>query len=273
MANELDYYDPRDLFIHMHASTFKNFLFAGEAEALAQMNGTYEIIQDKTALLVGNYLHSYFESKEAHQAFIEEHSDNIIAKSGKYKGQLKSEYRKADAMIKRIEADPIIMAMIENAPKHEEIIEGDLFGIPWRGKLDAVNFDEGYFIDYKTVRTLEKKKGLVGGEWSDFYDGYANFFNARGYHIQMAAYQEMLRQMTGKEFECYIVAVTKEDEPIAKLFKVTDETLARGMDDIERYQPRIEKLINGEEKPSNEETYSRLYRNNYRVHPEYVEVL
>ena len=57
MAEELDYYDPRDAYIHMHASTFKNFLFNGEAEALANMAGTYNIFDDDKALLVGNFLH------------------------------------------------------------------------------------------------------------------------------------------------------------------------------------------------------------------------
>ena len=46
MAEELDYYDPREAYIHMHASTFKNFLFNGEAEALANMAGTYNIFDD-----------------------------------------------------------------------------------------------------------------------------------------------------------------------------------------------------------------------------------
>ena len=273
MTEKLDYYDPKDAFVHMHASTFKNFLFAGEAEALAQMNGTYEIIEDKTALLVGNYLHSYFESQDAHQAFIDEHADEILAKQGKYKGQPKTEYRNADLMIQRIEEDPTIMALIDNAINREEVIEGKLFEVPWRGKLDAVNYDLDYFIDYKTVRSLAKKKGLIGGEWSDFYNGWVDFFTGRGYHIQMAAYQEMLKQMTGHKFECYIVAVTKEKYPIAKLFSVTDDTLTRGMDDIERYQPRIEKLINGEERPIIGQKYSRLYRDGYRVNPDEIEYL
>ena len=269
MAEEYDYYDPRDAFIHMHASTFKNFLFAGEAEALAQMNGEYEIIQNKTALLVGNYLHSYFESPEAHQTFKDEHPE-ILSSRGASKGQLKSEFKAAQAMIDRIEADESIMALIDGAPDKEAVINGVIDGVAWRGKLDAVNFDENYFVDFKTVKSLKEFKGLVGGEWSDYYGDYQNFFIARGYHIQMAAYQEMLRQMNGKEFEVYIVAVSKEDEPIADVYQISQETLDEGLRELRQNQPRIVKLINGEEKPDNANTYSRLYRTKYRVNPAHV---
>ncbi len=164
--------------------------------------------------------------------------------------------------------------MINEANEHEYIIEGNIDGVDWKGKLDGVNFDLGYFIDYKTVKTLKQSHGgQIGAERCDFYDGYVDFFKARGYHIQMAAYKEMLKQMTGKDFECYVIAVTKEENPIAKIFKVSDLTLEFGMNEILKYQDHIVKVINGEERPSNEETYSRFYRDHYRVDPQVVEVL
>ena len=272
MAEELDYYDPREAYIHMHASTFKNFLFNGEAEALANMAGTYNIFDDDKALLVGNFLHSYFESPQAHQAFIYEHPE-IISQRGKTKGDLKTEFKVAQKMIKRIEADPVIMALVNGAPDKEYVIDGSINGVDWRGKLDAVNLEEQYFIDFKTVRSLKEFHGLIGGEWSDYYNEYENFFISRGYHIQMAAYQEMLRQMTGKEFEVYIVAVSKEDEPLADIYKIEQETLDRGMREILANQDHIVRLINGEDKPIQAKTYSRLYRSTYRDDPENVGVL
>lgn len=272
MAEEYDYYDPRDAFVHMHASNFKNFLFSGEAEALAQMRGEYEIIPNKTALLVGNYLHSYFESPEAHQQFKDEHPE-IISTRGASKGQLKTEYKLAQAMIDRIEADDSIMALINEAPEKESVIEGSIDGVEWRGKLDAVNFEEGYFVDFKTVKSLKEYHGLIGGEWSEHYGDYENFFIGRGYHMQMAAYQEMLRQMTGKNFEVYIVAVSKEDEPMADVYQISQDTLDAGLAEIKAHQPRIVQLINGEVEPDNTNTYSRLYRTNYRVDPEHVVTL
>lgn len=271
---EEEYYSQDNYYKRMHASTFKSIMFNGEREALAAMRGEYEMFPDKTALLVGNYLHSYFESSEAHKAFIEANADEILAKTGKNKGKLKSQYVQAEEMIKRIEQDSLLMGLIQEATGREEVIQGNIFGVEWEGKLDAVNWDMGYFLDFKTVRTLKKSHGgLAGAEWVDAYGGYQDFFMGRGYHIQMAAYKEMLKQMTGKDFECYVIAVTKEDEPIAKLYKVSDTTLEFGMSEIEKNQDRIVKLINGEIKPNDGETYSRYYREKYRVNPEAVEQL
>ncbi len=109
VQSKQDYYSQEEAFKNMHASTFKNFLFNGEREALAAMKGEYDLFPDKTALLVGNYVHSYFESPEAHSQFIEEHGDELIAKAGKNKGHLKREYQQADKMIQRIQEDPVLM--------------------------------------------------------------------------------------------------------------------------------------------------------------------
>ncbi len=217
-------------------------------------------------------MHSYFESPESHQRFKDEHPE-IISQRGKSKGELKSEFKVAQKMIERIELDPVIMALINGAPDKEYMIDGDINGVAWRGKLDAVNLEERYFIDFKTVKSLKEFHGLVGGEWSDYYNEYTNFFVSRGYHIQMAAYQEMLKQMMGQDFEVYMVAVSKEDEPLADIYKIDQDTLDSGMREILSNQDHIVKLINGEVQPVQVKTYSRLYRSTYRVDPEHVGVL
>ncbi|WP_187337344.1 PD-(D/E)XK nuclease-like domain-containing protein, partial [Lactiplantibacillus plantarum] len=42
---------------------------ACEAEALAELTGKWQPVRDAKALVVGNWLHSYFESKQAHEKF------------------------------------------------------------------------------------------------------------------------------------------------------------------------------------------------------------
>ena len=79
--------------------------------------------------------------------------------------------------------------------------------------------------------------------------------------------------MTGREFEVYIVAVSKEDEPLADVYQISQETLDAGLEEVRTHQPRIVQLINGEVEPENVNTYSRLYRTNFRVDPENVVTL
>lgn len=265
-----NYYDKDQAFKKMHASTMKSFLQNGEEAALAQMHGTYNPFpDDPKALLVGNYVHSYFESPEAHEAFKTENADAMLTK----KGTLKADYLKADEMIKRIESDNNIMTMIENAPDREYIIEGDIGGAQWAGKLDMVNFDLGYFIDIKTVKTLQKKGGVIGGEYSEYHGGYQDFMTAKFYHLQMAAYQEMLYQMTGKKFTCYILAVTKDRHANAELYQVSEGLLELGMEEINKNQDRIVSVIDGEVAPEKAEAHSDYYNINHRVDLRNIPVL
>ena len=53
---------------YMSVSQFKDFMKC-EAAALAKLNGEYNDL-DNQALLVGNFLHSYFESPTAHQFYL-----------------------------------------------------------------------------------------------------------------------------------------------------------------------------------------------------------
>lgn len=76
-----NYYDNATSFDYMSTSLYKDFRKC-EAFALAKLNGEYMPVMDPTALLVGNYVHSYFESEASHSAFIEKNKDAMMTKSG-----------------------------------------------------------------------------------------------------------------------------------------------------------------------------------------------
>ncbi|MDH5112872.1 PD-(D/E)XK nuclease-like domain-containing protein, partial [Lactiplantibacillus plantarum] len=84
-----NYYDRWTDQSFMSATWFKKFL-ACEAEALAELQGKWEPCMNSTALIVGNWLHSYFESEEAHAKFVDEHSEAISSR-GPSKGYLKKD--------------------------------------------------------------------------------------------------------------------------------------------------------------------------------------
>jgi len=77
--NSENYYDLETDKQYQSPTFFKKFLTC-EAETMAELNGEYKPSIDNKALLVGNYLHSYFESPEAHQQFIDEHKDDLLSK-------------------------------------------------------------------------------------------------------------------------------------------------------------------------------------------------
>ena len=117
-----NYYDNATSFDYMSTSLYKDFRKC-EAFALAKLNGEYMPVMDPTALLVGNYVHSYFESEASHSAFIEKNKDAMMTKSG----TLRAPYKVGDNMIKCLEADQVFTNLYSVGEK-EVIVTGDIFG-------------------------------------------------------------------------------------------------------------------------------------------------
>ena len=57
--------------------------------------------------LLGNYVHSYFESEQAHAKFLEENGSELLSTRGTTKGQLKTSFKIADKMIRSLEQDEL----------------------------------------------------------------------------------------------------------------------------------------------------------------------
>lgn len=253
-----NYYDTDTDYKYLSFSIFRQFV-QNEAAALAALKGEYDWFDNKTPLLVGNYLHSYFESAEAHQKFKDQHPE-MISQRGATKGQLKKEFVIAEKMIKRLEAEPMFNSMLENTDR-EVIVTGKIDGEDWKGKIDAVNVKEGYFIDFKTIRSLVND----GAEWSDYFKNRVNFIKSRFYYQQMAIYAELLKQKYKKSFDPVIWAVSKEEQPVAKAYTIDDFLLEVGLSEVIDKQERVEKVINGEVVPELIDDGSRYFNENYRV--------
>ena len=253
-----NYYDTDTDYKYLSFSIFRQFV-QNEAAALAALKGEYDWFDNKTPLLVGNYLHSYFESAEAHQKFKDQHPE-MISQRGATKGQLKKEFVIAEKMIKRLEAEPMFNSMLENTDR-EVIVTGKIDGEDWKGKIDAVNVKEGYFIDFKTIRSLVDD----GAEWSDYFKNRVNFIKSRFYYQQMAIYAELLKQKYKKSFDPVIWAVSKEEQPVAKAYTIDDFLLEIGLSEVIDKQERVEKVINGEVVPELIDDGSRYFNENYRV--------
>ena len=189
----------------MSFSVFRDFEQC-EAATLAKLKGDWEPSSNPELLLVGNYVHSYFESPEAHQEFVEANKSEILSSRGKTKGQPKSSYKVADGMIKALSEDDFFNYVYAPGDK-EVIVTGELFGHQWKGKIDSLCLDRGYFCDLKTVDDFHK------GQWNPVLRQKTNFVEDRGYHMQMAIYQELIKQTFGIDCQPYIFGVSKQVPP------------------------------------------------------------
>lgn len=222
---------------YMSVSQYKNFLTC-EAMAIARANGTYK--DNKTdALLLGSYVHAWLDGTQ--EKFKEENPE-IFSSKGPSKGKLKAQYKNADLMVKVLETDPFAMMALDG--EKEVIMTGELFGLPWKIRIDVYNPKYGRFADLKTVADIYKKH---------YVDevGYCSFVEAYGYITQMAVYSEIERQnRNGSDWlESYIVAVSKEDPPNKEVITIDTDRLAVELETVEKKMERIRLVKHGEVAP------------------------
>lgn len=221
----------------MSVSQFKGFIKC-EAAALAKLKEEWKSEADDTPLLVGNYVHSYFESKEAHDEFITENHSSIYKKDGKEYAA----FSQAIEMIETLEYDEFFNFVYQG--EKEVILTGELFGTEWKARIDCFNYDKGYFVDLKTTRSLSQRY------WSDRYGGYVSFAEEYGYITQMYMYKQLLEQQFKKEITPYIFAVTKESPPDIAAIQIHPARYDFERYTIEEKLPHILRVKMGEEAPA-----------------------
>lgn len=212
-----NYYTPDADWAYMSCSQYQSFCEC-EAKAMAKLQGRWTD-PDKEAFLVGNYFHTFFEGTEAHEQFVREHFDKIFKTkvikgkkgepdqtvvTGKY-----APYEQADKMIEVAQNDPLIRSLIELPGENEKIMTGELWGVPWRIRLDKYVPDGRMIIDWKTVANISELK------WSEALHEKVTFIDAYGYMMRAAVYTEIEKQNahSSKDAPFIIVAISKQDPP------------------------------------------------------------
>jgi hypothetical protein len=83
----------------------------------------------------------------------------------------------------------------------------DLFGVPWKIKMDNYNIDRDFISDLKVMA------GLHDRFYDEEYRRYVNFIEHYKYNFQMCLYSEVERLATGRadNVDTFLVVVTKEE--------------------------------------------------------------
>ena len=143
-----NYYSEAANFEYMSVSQYKDFAgtygkLGCESMAMAKLRGEYEE-EKTTALLVGSYVDAYFEGS----------LDEFKRKTSEIftqKGELRAEYKRANQIIERIERDKYFMQCMSG--EKQVIMTGEIFGIPWKIKMDSY-IPDVVIVDLKIVETL-----------------------------------------------------------------------------------------------------------------------
>lgn len=203
-----------------------------EKTALAKIAGKYTP-KKTTALLVGGYVDAYFEGT------LDEYkktNPEIFKKDG----TLKAEYTKADKIIERVTKDRVFMQYMSG--QKQVIMTGDLFGVPFKIKMDSYIPGKA-IVDLKVVESITKPKWT--GDASPM-----TFIEYWGYDIQGAVYQKVVELNTGEKLPFFIAAATKEDATNFEVIRVPQTKLDAVMASLKINLPRIQRLKNMEEEPT-----------------------
>ena len=189
ILTQRNYFSKRASQEYMSVSQFKAFERC-QYSALAEISGKYKP-EKSTALLVGSYVDAYFEGSLGN--FIKENPEIF-----KTDGRLRAEYAQAEIIISRILQDRLFMKHLSG--EKQVIMTGLIKGVPVKIKIDSLLPDR--IVDLKIMKDFES-----------VYDrerGSLPFFEAWGYDLQGAVYQEVVRQNLGVRLPFYLAAATME---------------------------------------------------------------
>ncbi len=218
LTNE-NYYSSEANQAFMSVSSYKTFQKC-EAMAMAEIRGEWTRPQT-TALLVGSYIDSWFEGTL--DEFCKAHPE-IYTKTGK----LKADFLQAEELIEFVKRDPMFMRYM--AGKKQVIITAELFGTPWKIKIDSYHPDK--IVDLKVMRSMERIMGK-------------SFVEHWGYDLQMAIYSAV----EGRDLATYLAVVTKQDPPDKEIISVPRWRRVELLEDVERKMPHILAVKRGEIPP------------------------
>lgn len=240
--NKNNYYGAEANRHYMSVSQFKSFLpsYGGcEAQATATINGEFHPYAID-AFKEGHYVHAWNEG-----TLDEFKADNpdLISSRGATKGQLKSEFKRCDQMIRVLENDPLVMQAL--AGEKEVIMTAELFGIPWKIMLDSYNPKVGILADLKTMKEIGDKF------WNKDAQVYENFIDHYGYNLQMAVYAEIEKRTTGRAewLLPHMVVVTKQDPPDHDIIYFDYDEIEKGLNIVSKHIERVKAVKSGTAEP------------------------
>lgn len=203
---------------YFSVSQFKSFMKC-EAMALAEINGEYKRPMTK-ALLVGSFVDAYFEG-----TLKDFQKENPVIFT--QKNELKSEFRQANEIIKKITEDKLFSQFMSG--QKQKILTFELFGVKWKMKMDS-------FISGKCIADLKV---------------VANFNSLPywRYDIQGAIYQKGVEIKLKQKLPFYLAVVTKEKVPNLDIFQIKQNELNEALEDVELLVDRFSKVKKGIEDP------------------------
>ena len=219
ILNNENYYSSEANREYMSVSQYKQFCKC-EAMAMAEIKGEW-VKPKSTALLVGSYVDSWFEGT------LEEfrlQNPEIFKKDG----TLKADYIQAEEIIRKLKEDNIFMEYMSG--EKQRIFTRELFGIPWKIKIDSLHPDK--IVDLKIMASMDRVMGK-------------SFVEHWGYDLQMAVYSKV----QGDNLDTFLAVATKQKEMDKEIIHVPEWRREELLEEVGRFLPHIIDVKSGKLEP------------------------
>lgn len=217
---------------YMSVSQLKGFMTC-EAREMAKLSGEY-IPADTTALLQGKLLETLLLEPNKVEQFMGENPELFMKN-----GSLKSDHRKVLEMVERAKKDKIFMDFIGDdfTSYYQHLVHGEIGGIEFKGLIDI--YQPGVrIVDLKGVKDFAPI-------WDNNKGRKLNFISYWGYDMQLAVYQELLRQTTGEDLPVYIAGITKESVSDIGIFEIPQAHLDKKLAEVAELAQRFQLIKEG----------------------------
>ncbi len=207
---------------YMSVSRYKRF---AECEEL----GLIPFGEVTEAMKIGSFVDSYVSGTL--EQFKKDNPD-IISSRGKTKGELKVGFKKAEEICDYIDNNPRIQQFLQG--DKQTVMTGEIEGVPFKIKMD-IYAEDIVISDLKIMASITDRRG-------NYYD----FISPWGYDIQLACYQEIVRQNTDKTLPTFIIAITKEEVVNSAIIEIPQEILDTALETVKSSISRYYSIMKGE---------------------------
>lgn len=209
--NQENYFSKEADLKYFSVSQYKNFK---KCSAKAMNDLEFDINEYKEAFVEGELFEALTIGDK--NLFFAKHPE-MISSQGPTKGQLKSNYKKVVKAAERFNEQKFFKEIIDGSQK-QVILTGVINGIEIKGKLDLLNLERKLIPDVKCMANFND-------EWDKVEKCYKPWYYTYDYVLQLAIYQELVRQNYGIICDTCLFAATKEDTPDLASIKFANELL------------------------------------------------
>ena len=241
---------------HLSFSTWSAYMEC-EARALARDKGEYDFVPTES-MLESKYVEELLldNSEENVEKFKKENPEMFTIK-----GELRAKFQRAHELADLAREDEIFMTFLQGETQMK--LTGVIDGVTVVGFADVVNTN--YISDLKVMATFDRA-------WDPARRTRVSFVELRRYAVQGAIYLELYRQMTGRESNFFIPAMTKEKVPRRTVITFTSTDMETYLEMFKIKLPRIKSIRDGSAAPvrCDDCDYCRLTAITEIVEPQFV---